>query len=225
MATAILFEERLRIPGIASLAEFRTWLRTGDFPEKGRIDYIGGQIEVDMSPEDIFAHGSVKTQVAMAINARVIALDSGMVLIDSSRVTCPDVALSVEPDVVVVSHQSVKDGIVKLVPKAADASDRFIEIEGPPQLIVEIVSDSSVGKDTKRLPEKYFRAGVEELWLIDARKKPAKFIIHHRGKRSFVTVSADRTGFARSAVLNARYRLVLGRDGMGWPRYELQQRK
>ena len=37
-----------------------------DFPERGRIDYIAGQIEVDMSPEDLFTHGSLKTEIAVA---------------------------------------------------------------------------------------------------------------------------------------------------------------
>ena len=54
MSCAVLFEEQLRIPAINSLKDFRRWLRTDDFPERGRIDYIAGQIEINMSPEDLF---------------------------------------------------------------------------------------------------------------------------------------------------------------------------
>ncbi len=64
MSCAVLFEEQLRIPPINSLADFRQWLRADDFPERGRIDYIAGQIEVDMSPEDLYTHGSLKTEIA-----------------------------------------------------------------------------------------------------------------------------------------------------------------
>jgi Uma2 family endonuclease len=54
-----------------------------------------------------------------------------------------------------------------LVPKAGAEPGRYIDVEGPPDLIVEIVSDTSVAKDTRRLPEAYFRAGVAEFWLAD----------------------------------------------------------
>ncbi len=141
-----------------------------------------------------------------------------------SRVTCPDADLSVEPDVVFLSHATVDDGLVKLVERASEEPDRFIEIEGPPDLIVEIVSDSSVGKDTKRLPEKYFRAGVKELLLLDARKQPIKFAIHARGKRGFIRIEPDKKGFARSEVLGASYHLERRRDRKGWPLYELHEK-
>jgi Uma2 family endonuclease len=224
MSGAVLFEESLRVPFINSLEEFRQWLRADDFPEKGRIDYIDGQIEVDMSPEDLFSHGSVKTEVSFAINARVKQLESGAVFIDSSRVTCPDADLSVEPDIVYLSHATVDAGLVKFVPRTSEKPDRYIEIEGPPDLVAEIISDSSVGKDTKRLPQKYFLAGVPELWLIDARKQPLTFAIYARGKRGYVAVAPDKKGFAYSKVLDAHYRLERRRDRKGWPLYELHQR-
>jgi Uma2 family endonuclease len=48
-------------------------------------------------------------------------------------------------------------------------------------MIVEAVSDSSVHKDTKRLPKACFLAGVREYWLADARREPFVFRIHRRG--------------------------------------------
>jgi Uma2 family endonuclease len=224
MSGNVLFEERLRVPFVNSLDEFRTWLRSDDFPEKGRIDYIAGQIEVDMSPEDIFSHGSVKTQVATTINARVLQLESGAVFIDSSRVTCPNADLSVEPDVVYLSHESVEARLVKFVPRASEAPERYIEIEGPPDLVVEIVSDSSVGKDTKRLPQKYFLAGVQELWLLDARKETLAFTIYVRDETGYSPATPNEDGFVQSPVLNARYRLERRRDRKGWPLYVLHER-
>ncbi len=41
--------------------------------------------------------------------------------------------------------------------------------------MVEILSDSSVGKDTERLPPRCAVAGVGELWLIDARTSELRF--------------------------------------------------
>jgi Uma2 family endonuclease len=125
---------------------------------------------------------------------------------------------------VYLSHAAVEAGLVKLVPRASEKPDSYLEIEGPPDLVVEVISDSSVGKDTKRLPEKYFLAGVPELWLIDARKQPLKFAIHTRGKRGFVAITPDNDGYLHSKVLDAHYFLEFRRDRKGWPLYVLHER-
>ena len=40
MATTVVFEEQVEIPtDIQSLADFRRWALSDDFPERGRIDY------------------------------------------------------------------------------------------------------------------------------------------------------------------------------------------
>ncbi|HEY2759608.1 MAG TPA: hypothetical protein VGI75_02665, partial [Pirellulales bacterium] len=69
----------------------------------------------------------------------------------------------------------------------------------------------------------YFLAGVQELWLIDARKQRLKFAIHRRGKNGFVTVAGDKNGYCHSAVLGADYRLERRRDRKGWPLYQLHE--
>src|SRR3990172_9099537 len=52
---SVIIEEHVRIPlGLATIAEFRRWSQTEDFPQGGRIDFVCGDIEVDMSPEDLF---------------------------------------------------------------------------------------------------------------------------------------------------------------------------
>ena len=60
MATAVVFEDSLTIPACAALGAFRAWTRSGSFPERGRIDWVHGRIEVDMSPENLFSHGTLK---------------------------------------------------------------------------------------------------------------------------------------------------------------------
>jgi Uma2 family endonuclease len=224
MSCAVLFEEQLRIPPINSLADFRKWLRAGDFPERGRIDYVAGQIEVDMSPEDLYMHGSPKTEIATVINNRVKLLDCGEVYIDRARISCPDADLSVEPDVVFLSDETLDGGSIQLVSKASQEPDRYIEIEGAPDLVVEIVSDSSESKDTKRLPQSYFLAGVKELWIVDVRKSPLKFVIYYRGKRGFAPAPVQKDGFAHSKALNADYSLQRQRNLKGRLRYTLHER-
>ena len=53
--------------GFGSLDDFRRWALSDDFPETGRIDFIEGRIEVDMAPEDLFCHGTLKTEIVAAL--------------------------------------------------------------------------------------------------------------------------------------------------------------
>ena len=65
LATSVIFEEQIEVPlRWRSLADFRRWAASDEFPEKGRIDFIAGRIEVDMSPEDLFCHGTLKSELA-----------------------------------------------------------------------------------------------------------------------------------------------------------------
>jgi Uma2 family endonuclease len=179
--STVLLEHEIEIPTIRNLAEFRQWALSDDFPDRGRIDYIAGRIEVDMSPEDFFTHGTLKTRIATEVADRVEELDLGHTLIAETRISSAPGDVSAEPDVVVITHEAFDAGRVRLVPKATGEPDRFNEVEGGPDLVVEIISDSSVKKDTRRLPAAYFAAGIREFWLIDARRKEMLFQIHRRG--------------------------------------------
>ena len=172
MASSVIFEERVEIPYFHSLAEFRAWALSDDFPERGRIDYIGGRIEVDMSPENLFFHGSIKTEVVRVLGNIVRSAGGGYLFSDRTRVSSPDADLSAEPDVVYLSAETIDSGRVRLVPSAGGEPDSYVELEGAPDLVVEIVSDSSVAKDTKRLPISYWRAGIAE--FADLRRQEAE---------------------------------------------------
>jgi Uma2 family endonuclease len=221
MATAILLEEQLRIPPIASLEDFRRWMRSDEFPEHGRIDYVDGHIEVDMSPEDLFCHGTIKTEIEGVLYNCVKRHEHLYLFTDCTRVTCSAGGVSAEPDIVLLSEDAIESGHVKLVPKASGEKDRYTEIEGPPELIVEIVSDSSERKDKKQLPPAYFAGGVPEFWLVDARPKTLMFQIHDRSDDGFRPVAADGEGFQRSAILGKRFRLERSRNDRGRPIYTL----
>jgi len=225
MATTLVIEEQVEIPmDLRSLADFRRWATSDDFPERGRIDYLGGRIEVDMSPEDLFCHGMVKGEIHGALQQLVKTKNLGYLFIDRARVSSIEADLSAEPDIVLVCHETLAAGRVRLIAKAGGGADRYVELEGAPDLIVEIVSDSSVGKDTKRLPKKYFEAGVREFWLADARRQPLVFRIHERGASSFRAVEPDVEGFQASAVLGSHFRLESHRDDLGHQVFDLRQR-
>lgn len=202
----VVFEGRLEIPPITNLAEFREWATSDEFPESGRIDYICGRIEVDTMTEEVLSHGSPKSELARVITGRVRQLRLGHTFIDAMRVSSESADLSAEPDIVVVTHEALSSGRVELVKGKSPDSNRYRELAGAPDLVVELLSDSSVKKDTEELFEQYYSAGVAEYWLIDARGEEVIFQIYHRGSSGFKETPADMEGFQRSQVLTARYR-------------------
>jgi Uma2 family endonuclease len=219
----IVLEENVEIPmHIQSLADFRHWAHSDEFPERGRIDFLGHRIEVDMSPEDLFSHGSAKMEIGTVLYLHVQDHDLGFVFSDSTRISSPLAELSAEPDIVFLSHKTLESEKARLVPKATGAPGRFVEIEGAVDLVVEILSDSSVTKDTRRLPPAYFAAGVCELWLVDARGDEPQFQIHHRGQTGFGPVAPDEEGFQTSGVFEHRYRLERQTTSRGHWRFDLK---
>ncbi len=207
------------------LADFRRWTASDDFPDRGRIDYIQGRIVIEMSPEDLHTHGKLKTELVGVLWRRVKHEELGELYSDRARVCCPDADLSAEPDVVFVSESSLDSGRVRLVPKAGGGTDRYIELEGPPDLVIEIVSDASVRKDTEDLPRGYYQAGVSEFWLTDARGADLIFRIHRRGASQFEPAETDADGYQYSDVLRRWYRLDRTRSAKGRVVFNLSERQ
>jgi len=212
-AVVLLDEEDqdVRILGdLHALEEFRRWSHSEQFPERGRIDYLQGDIEVDMSPEDLDTHGTVKVAIASRLHALVAEQGRGYVYVDRARVVSPAAGLSVEPDVVVVLWESLDAGRIRKVPSTPPRPGRYVELEGAPDLVVEVVSNSSVGKDRKRLPALYARAGVPELWLVDARGDTPAFEVWSLKAGGYDQVAVDGPppdGWTSSSVLGCRFRL------------------
>jgi Uma2 family endonuclease len=210
-AVVLLENQGVRIPGDAhAFAEFRRWSHSEQFPERGRIDYLQGDIEVDMSPEDLDTHGTVKVAIASRLHTLVAEQDRGYVFVDRARVVSPDAALSVEPDVVVVLWESLDAGRIRKVPSSPPRPGRYVELDGAPDLVVEVVSNSSVGKDRQRLPVLYARAGVPELWLVDARDETPVFEVWSLKAGEYEQVAQEDAaagGWTASPILGRRFRL------------------
>jgi len=219
----ILQPDGVRIPGyVVDFESFRSWVRSPEFPEKGRIDWIDTELEVDMSPEKLSSHGAPKAAVAGDLRTFVEGRDLGVVYVDRARVSVPGASLSAEPDVTVIFFDSVTSGRVRLVPDAAGGDT--VEIEGPPDLVVEVVSQSSEKKDLRRLREAYWQAGVPEYWLVDARGEDSRFALLRRDAREYAEVVPGPDGFVASPQLGVSVRLVRLAPRAGLVRYRLETR-
>lgn len=201
-------ENNLRLPDDAfSFEGFQRWVDSGDFPETGRIDYLGGDIEVGMSPEDLQTHGLPKGAIYATLHS-LVAGRLGDVYTDRARITNRFAGLSAEPDIVVVFWDSLKSGKVRYVPAASGEPDRSSSIDGAPDLVVEIVSDSSEHKDKHRLPSQYAKAGIPEMWITDARKTDVQFEIHTLNAGRYIRVESDENGWTRSSLFGLAFRLT-----------------
>lgn len=121
----------------------------------------------------------------------------------------------------VVYWATLEADTVRMVPSKRRPGS-FIELEGSPDLVVEIVSDGSVKKDLVRLPPLYAKAGIPELWLVDARGEEIRFEIHRLVAGRYEIVASDAKGWTASHRLGLRLRLKRREDRPGRWSYRLE---
>jgi Uma2 family endonuclease len=203
----------LEIPAEAhTLSGFRTWALSDDVPEKLPVCFIQGRIIVDMSKEVISSHAAVKTAIVLSLDQHIQSIDFGEVFIDGVLVSNVEAKVSNNPDMVAISWASLKSNKVRYV----EENDQEAEIEGSPDWILEIVSNSSVKKDTRDLRHSYHKAGVREYWIVDARGEHIDFQILHWRKAGYVA-APDIGGWRRSRVFSRDFQLTRKRHRrVGW---------
>ena len=206
------------------VAGFRSWTTSDDFPDASRIDWVAGRIYVDLSMQRQQSHGLPKTEILRVVANRLVETGFGEITSDVTRVFLPEGETSCEPDLVLVSLAAIDSGRVVETP-ARDGSDG-VEFVGPPEWAAEVVSPSSVDKDTRELLAAYYVGGVDEYWLVDCRDDAAgvAFTIHRRGAAGFEPVQPDADGFAASSILGKAYRLTRSRGRTGRWKYRLEER-
>ena len=198
-------EQDLAIPESALTFDgFCDWACSDDYPEKARISWIGEEIFIEMNAEQANSHVSVKQAFNRVIDHLAVDLDLGVYFPVGVRIVQSRAKVSNMPDACLINRQAIRDGRVKLRhPKFSDSAS----IEGSPDWVLEILSRSSIRKDTVVLKERYFKAGVKEYWLVDARRKERiDFQIFVRGKSGFV--SQPKTGgWVSSPLFGRRFSL------------------
>jgi Uma2 family endonuclease len=221
---ATSFEESFAIPPDAStFGGFERWAASAAFPETGRIDFLAGEVEVERSPEDLHTHGIVKGAFHAALHTLFAERELGEVFTDSTRVTSPAAGLSTEPDVVAVSWSSLRDGRVRYL--SSGDPNKLTKIEGAPDLIVEVVSDSSVTKDYRTLPPLYARAGVPEMWIADVRGTGPLLRAFTLEAGSYREIPANEEGWFLSPRLGLFFLLSRKLTPLATWRYVLEHRE
>ncbi|MFI5454684.1 MAG: Uma2 family endonuclease [Isosphaerales bacterium] len=211
----------IRIPtSVSTHAGFRAWATSDAFPEKLRASFINQEIVIDMSLEELETHNKVKGEVYRVVGGLIRDLDLGELYCDGTLVTNVAAGLSTEPDGTFVTWATFEAGRVRLVPRQ-DRPGQYVELEGTPDWVLEVVSRSSVRKDTEWLRQSYHQAGIPEYWLIDAQFDEVSFQVLRRRRDRYVAV-APRGSWYRSTVFGRSFRLQRRTNRLGRWAYSLE---
>jgi Uma2 family endonuclease len=221
MSTFVVEDEAVHIPEwVQSLESFRQWARSDEFPETGRICYLSGEVWVDMSKEQVFSHNQVKLEYNIVLGSLAKAGQRGRYFPDGMLLSHVGANLTVQPDGLFVSFESLQSRRIRLIEGVREG---FVELEGTPDMALEVVSTSSVAKDTETLKDLYWQAGVAEYWLVDCRRDRIVFEILRHTIRGYVVVRTQG-GWVKSNVFGKSFRLTRQADKLGNPQYALEVR-
>jgi Uma2 family endonuclease len=214
---------RLEVPPTAfTLPGFRAWATADDFPERVRVTFIDGEITLDMSNEELHTHVAVKGEIARVLLTLNRELKLGKFFPDGVLFSNGEGNVSNNPDALFLTGDALRSNRITMVPRKS-AEGQCIELIGTPDWVLEVVSDSSVRKDTRQLREAYHAAGVPEYWLVDARGDEIVFqILLHR--KSGYVAATSRDGWQRSRVFGRSFRLTRERDQFDLWEYTLHVR-
>jgi Uma2 family endonuclease len=220
MSTIFLYDESVHIPSwVTDHAAFRRWHHSDEFPEYGRICFLNGEVYVDLSMEQIYSHVGVKTEICLVLAAIAKREQLGEYYGDGLMVSHGEAELSSKPDGTFVSNKAFRDGSVQLV---EGREQGYVELEGSPDMVLEVVSDSSEEKDCELLRESYWKAGIREYWLVDARNDVNFQILRHTD-RGYSSVRKSG-GWLKSAVFGRSFRLIRTTNHLGHPEFTLEVR-
>ena len=205
-------------PSAHTLAGFRGWALSEDFPKRGQMTFVGGELIIDMSPEYFETHNFTKTEITSVIHGRARNLRIGRVFSDRGLFSNESAGVSTEPDAMFVTFSSLRSGRCQVVRSNRPGVGE--ELVGSPDWVLEILSPSSRRKDSKLLREAYFKAGIPEYWLVDALGEAVDLQILVAGKDGYVAVELQN-GWLASPTFGCSFRLTREKDEDGFWQYTL----
>lgn len=156
-------------------------------PDDGRrYELIGGEIVVSPSPS--LAHQELVWHLALLLQTFVRAGKLGRVILAPFDVRLSDTDV-VQPDILFVST-----GRLDIL--------RENDIQGAPDLVVEVASPSTQARDDGEKLALYAAAGVREYWLADPATQRLRAL----------TLDADRYRLIRPAGATVRSEVLPGLD-------------
>ena len=122
--------------------------------KKGHFAFLDGVLWVDLSMEQFYTHNQIKEQIGRKLGTLIEEGGLGRYGPDGMLLSHPATGLSTVPDGLFISYTSLQSGRVRPIRNARNVG--VIEWEGTPEMVLEVLSDSSEEKDTVILPDTKF---------------------------------------------------------------------
>ncbi len=156
-------------------------------PNEGQlVEWVDGEVVYHMPP--LTSHQRIALYLAHLIQSFVAFRKLGEVFIAPFEVKCRPGGNSREPDVLFVATANLS---------------RLSEqrLDGPADLIVEVVSDDSVARDYDEKFIEYQECGVPEYWIVDPRPRRQRALFYQRDASGVLDYVAPRGGVYHSKIL------------------------
>ncbi len=202
-------------PWVTDHDSFRRWAFSDDFPERGRFAFLAGKLWVDLSMETNF-HNQIKTVITIVVGSIVLNEALGRFFVDGMLLTDRALGLSNEPDAMFVSHDRMETGLASL-----KKGDNSVELNGSPDMALEVVSKSSIDKDMIDSMVLYAKAGIAEYWLVDSTIETPELVIMRLVAGKYVNVR-KHDGWVKSIVFARSFRLTSRKDSTDVSQFRLE---
>ncbi len=171
-------EQHLRM----SYAEYRAF--GGDTTH---AEWVDGEVILFMPPND--RHQAIVGFLYYLLVSFVNAANHGVVRLAPFEMRLIPGKLSREPDILFLARQH---------------QQRLTEqrLEGPADLVVEVVSEASATRDRRDKFQEYAQAGIREYWLIDPRPEQQQATLYRLSEAGeYTAIAPDEQGRLHSGVL------------------------
>src|SRR5262249_35254533 len=175
----------------------------------------------DMSKQQIFSHLGVKGEYNRVLANLARAEKGGRYFPDGLFLSNLRADIAVIPDGIFISAESLQQGRVRLI---EGKHEGYVELEGSPDMVLEVVSRASLHKDTVVLKKAYWEANIREYWLVDARQESLEFHIYRHTAKGYSNIRKQAGGWVKSSVFGHSFRLTKEADAAGNPEFTLEVR-
>jgi Uma2 family endonuclease len=212
---------RVDVPDwVTDINSFRRWLAEDNLPDEAKVWWLKGRVWVDMSGEQMFTHVRVKTVISTALDSLAEREELGMYFTDGVLLSNFAADISGKPDGLFLTNDTLASDRIRLI---EGKEGGVVELQGSPDMVLEILSKSSEEKDTVTLMQAYWEAEVREYWVVDARADPLLFDVYRHGPGGY-TRTRKQGGWVKSNVFGKSFRLVPKARVQGHPNYALEVR-
>ncbi len=220
MVTFVEEGRRVSVPGwVTDINAFRRWLDENDLPEGVRAWWLEGEVWIDMSGEQIFTHVGVKTEITVVLGGLAKRQRLGRYFTDGILLSNFAADISGKPDGLFLSTATLASDRVRFI---EGKKNGHVELQGSPDMVLEVLSESSEEKDEVVLKRAYWEADIPEYWLVDARGN-IRFDIFRRTARGYAA-TRKQDGWVKSNVFGMSFRLLAQQGPDGHPDFTLEVR-